>query len=71
MPKASQQRRPASRQSGRQPLNAGANGQNGSVKTDNRQLTHGISPEDAELILSVLREGNSSAAGNDDTMEEP
>jgi len=54
VPKTDQPRRPELRSTGRQPTTAGTNGSsaNGQV----RRQAHGISTQDAELILAVLRE---------------
>jgi len=57
VPKASQQRRPPIEQAGRQTSSPGANGSSKpSPKGADRRPAQGISPSDAELILSVLRE---------------
>ena len=54
MPKTNQPRRPELPASGRQPTAPGTNGSR--VDGPNRRKTNGISPDDSELILAVLRE---------------
>jgi len=54
VPKTNQPRRPELPASGRQPTAPGTNGSR--VDGPNRRKTNGISPDDSELILAVLRE---------------
>ena len=57
MPKGSQQRRPPLEISGRQTSSPGANGSSEpSTKGADRRVNQSISPVEAELILTVLRE---------------
>ena len=57
MPKTKQPRRPKLGLTGRQASSVGTNGPNGSqAHGAERRHGQGIAPEDAELILTVLRE---------------